>query len=271
MFFERYEKLCKNKNKTTTGVAAELGIAKSTVAYWRANDNVIPKQDVLLKIADYFDVSVGYLLDVEDNPISLTKCPICDCTYDANDEIDVQRHNDIHIGFTTAKKYFGDNLIRLRDAEGLKEAAWKIINNAKAYDFDDIRDAVIDLYSCWFSRSVSASGFDLNHPTFDEYAAMLLFQPHQQEIVFKKLPDRVKEDLINEYGQKEGIPDGKTVFPMQNEEKANKIIKFPAITDDDIKFALWGDVADEIPNEKFQEVKTFAEFIKNTYKKDKDK
>lgn len=62
MFFTRYENLCKSKKRTTTGVAAELGIAKSTVAYWRANNTVIPKQDVLLKIADYFNVSVDYLL-----------------------------------------------------------------------------------------------------------------------------------------------------------------------------------------------------------------
>lgn len=62
MFFTKYENLCKNSKKTTTGVAAELGVAKSTVAYWRANNNVIPKQDVLLKIANYFNVSVDYLL-----------------------------------------------------------------------------------------------------------------------------------------------------------------------------------------------------------------
>ena len=37
-----------------------------------------------------------------------------------------------------------------------------------------------------------------------------------------------------------------------------------SISDNDIKFALWGDVADEIPNDKLQEVKNFAEFIKNT-------
>ena len=41
-----------------------------------------------------------------------------------------------------------------------------------------------------------------------------------------------------------------------------------SVSDDDIKFALWGDVADEIPDGKLQEVKDFAEFIKNTYKKD---
>ena len=44
-----------------------------------------------------------------------------------------------------------------------------------------------------------------------------------------------------------------------------------SISDNDIKFALWGDVADEIPDEKLQEVKNFADFIKNTYKKDDGK
>lgn len=54
----------------------------------------------------------------------------------------------------------------------------------------------------------------------------------------------------------------------------NNDIKNPtktSISDDDIKFALWGDVADEIPNDKLQEVKNFAEFIKNAYKKDNNK
>lgn len=45
---------------------AGLGIVKSTVAYWRANNSVIPKQDILLKIANYFNVSVDYLLGNEE-------------------------------------------------------------------------------------------------------------------------------------------------------------------------------------------------------------
>ena len=75
MFFVKYEELCKKFKKTTTGVASELGVAKSTVAYWRSNHNVIPKQEILIKIADYFNVSVDYLLgnDVETNPDDLIK------------------------------------------------------------------------------------------------------------------------------------------------------------------------------------------------------
>lgn len=62
MFFTVFENLCKSHGKTTTGVCAEIGVSKSTVAYWRANKSVIPKADVLTKIADYFNVSVDYLL-----------------------------------------------------------------------------------------------------------------------------------------------------------------------------------------------------------------
>lgn len=68
MFFVKFEELCKKAKKTTTGVALELGVSKSTVAYWRANHSVIPKQEVLIKIAKYFNVSVDYLLGETKNP-----------------------------------------------------------------------------------------------------------------------------------------------------------------------------------------------------------
>ena len=60
MFFDKYEKLCKEIGKTPTGVAVELGIGRATVSYWR-NGNT-PKQEILNKIAEYFDVSVDYLI-----------------------------------------------------------------------------------------------------------------------------------------------------------------------------------------------------------------
>jgi len=66
MFFTRLEELCKAKSKSTTAVCAEIGIAKTTVSYWRNKADVIPKQDVLKKIANYFDVSVDYLIGKTD-------------------------------------------------------------------------------------------------------------------------------------------------------------------------------------------------------------
>lgn len=63
MFFDRYTALCKKLGKTPTGVALELNVSRATVNYWK-NGNA-PKQKILLKIADYFGVTVDYLLGNE--------------------------------------------------------------------------------------------------------------------------------------------------------------------------------------------------------------
>ena len=63
MFFDKYSELCKKKGKTPTGVAIELNVSRATVNYWK-NGNV-PKQETLKKIANYFNVSVDYLLGNE--------------------------------------------------------------------------------------------------------------------------------------------------------------------------------------------------------------
>lgn len=68
-FFERFEELCKAKNKSTTRVGQELGISKSTMSYWRNNKNVTPKSTQLQLLADYFGVSVDYLLGISDQRV----------------------------------------------------------------------------------------------------------------------------------------------------------------------------------------------------------
>ena len=71
MFFVRFEELCKNIGKSTTAIGEQLGISKSTMSYWRNNIDVLPKNAVLQKIADYFNVSTDYLLcktDIKNPP-----------------------------------------------------------------------------------------------------------------------------------------------------------------------------------------------------------
>lgn len=64
MFFTTFENLCAKKGKTPTAVGNELGIAKTTISYWRNKKGVIPKQDILFKLSEYFNVSTDYLLGV---------------------------------------------------------------------------------------------------------------------------------------------------------------------------------------------------------------
>lgn len=73
MFFTIFEDLCAKKGKTPTAVGNELGIAKTTISYWRNKRGVIPKQDVILKLSEYFGVSTDYLLSGEEQT---TKKPL---------------------------------------------------------------------------------------------------------------------------------------------------------------------------------------------------
>lgn len=59
--FERFMRLLKEKGKRFSDVARETGIPYSTFTDWKAG-RYIPKVDKLQKIADYFDVSMDYLL-----------------------------------------------------------------------------------------------------------------------------------------------------------------------------------------------------------------
>ncbi len=64
MFYDVYERLCKEKGEKPYALPMKLGAkSNSMVAQWQKGS--VPRIDMLQKIADYFDVSVGYLLDTE--------------------------------------------------------------------------------------------------------------------------------------------------------------------------------------------------------------
>lgn len=67
MFYERYCRLCKDRGKAPSTAAVEMGISKSAVTTWKKLGRT-PKIDQLKKVADYFDVSLDYLMDETDDP-----------------------------------------------------------------------------------------------------------------------------------------------------------------------------------------------------------
>ena len=64
-FYERYKELCNEIGKTPTGVGKELGVDKATVSYWKSGH--VPKHESIIKISNYFNVSVDYLLGKSNN------------------------------------------------------------------------------------------------------------------------------------------------------------------------------------------------------------
>jgi len=66
MFWDRFEELCRVSGKKPSPVGKEIGVSATAVSKWK--EGTIPNGEVLMKIADYFHVSVDYLLGREESP-----------------------------------------------------------------------------------------------------------------------------------------------------------------------------------------------------------
>ena len=62
--YEIFDELIKQKGLSAYKVAKDTGISQTTLSDWKRGRS-IPKTDKLQKIADYFGVSVDYLLGNE--------------------------------------------------------------------------------------------------------------------------------------------------------------------------------------------------------------
>lgn len=65
MFWENFFSLCKSKNTSPLQVVKELAIATGSITKWK--NGSIPRGNTLQKLADYFGVSVDYLLGKTDS------------------------------------------------------------------------------------------------------------------------------------------------------------------------------------------------------------
>lgn len=88
MFWDNFVRLCNQAGKYPNTVAAEVGVKSTgTVTGWKNGAN--PRQTVLLKLADYFGVTVDDLLNAEkENPTSVAA--------DGVDELDKEALDIMH-------------------------------------------------------------------------------------------------------------------------------------------------------------------------------
>ena len=60
MFYSNYVKLCSKINKSPSAVGEELGFTRASVTGW--GNGATPRKSSLIKIADYFGVTVTELI-----------------------------------------------------------------------------------------------------------------------------------------------------------------------------------------------------------------
>ena len=66
--YEIFSKLLQSYGVTPYKVSKETGISQSTLSDWKKG-KITPKSDTMKKIADYFDVSVDYLMTGEEKKV----------------------------------------------------------------------------------------------------------------------------------------------------------------------------------------------------------
>ena len=59
-FYQNYVRLCNQAGKKPTAVADEVGISRATASRW--GRGMVPSYPSLMRIADYFDITVGELV-----------------------------------------------------------------------------------------------------------------------------------------------------------------------------------------------------------------
>ena len=62
--YDRIKKLCQERGITVAELERELGFSNSTIRKW--GNNTSPSIDKVIKVANYFNVSVDYLLGMSD-------------------------------------------------------------------------------------------------------------------------------------------------------------------------------------------------------------
>jgi len=73
MFKERLKELRKKAHLTQEDLAKILGVERSSIGKYEGNSNVMPSNEVLNKIADYFCVSTDYLLGRDEPRVALSR------------------------------------------------------------------------------------------------------------------------------------------------------------------------------------------------------
>lgn len=67
MFWERFYNMCTARGTKPNPVAKEIGISSGIITKWKT-DGTLPSGENLIKIANYLDCSIDYLLGRTDKP-----------------------------------------------------------------------------------------------------------------------------------------------------------------------------------------------------------
>lgn len=238
----RIKELRESHNMQQKELASALNIPPSTLSQYETGKRE-PNIETVTKIAKLFDVTTDYIYGISDT----VTCRECGLTYSLDNELDVETHREIHARWLKAKEKYGFCYSNLAENERIKAENRNIVKDfsqplSKRYD------AQIEIFKCLFSRALDASNYSDSFISFEEYISMLLNQPSVQ----KRLGKELYEKMLDKFGAKEGIPDGQTYYYQYEVPHTSTLAAHFS--------------GDEYTESELNEIRQFAEFVKNKRK-----
>ena len=238
----RIKELRESHNMQQKELASALNIPPSTLSQYETGKRE-PNIETVTKSAKLFDVTTDYIYGISDT----VTCRECGLTYSLDNELDVETHREIHARWLKAKEKYGFCYSNLAENERIKAENRNIVKDfsqplSKRYD------AQIEVFKCLFSRALDASNYSDSFISFEEYISMLLNQPSVQ----KRLGKELYEKMLDKFGAKEGIPDGQTYYYQYEVPHTSTLAAHFS--------------GDEYTESELNEIRQFAEFVKNKRK-----
>lgn len=167
-----------------------------------------PNQDKLAILGMALDVNETWLMGYDVPPernLSFVTCSICGLSYVNSVAEDIENHDDYHKAFLLAKEKFPE-LLNPDEAYEVIKKSWDILDFIET-DTSERYKVCWGIIQYYFCRSLRGCRYNLNHVSFNDYAAMLLNQEH-----FKERFGVSYERLKKRYGTLPGIENGYTEY-----------------------------------------------------------
>lgn len=206
--YEYIEKLVKeNGYKNITEFCRAADIPRATMSELKAGRTKQLSAKTSKAIAGKLSIPVSVLLDAE--PYDPTvHCSGCGFQYNSDNDEEVYQHLTRHNAWRKAVNKFG-LCWNYSYREDEKADARAIVNDSTAPINNRVAAQIVVLKAL-FSRSLEATDYNLDHPSFDDYVAMILNQGESSHTI----PSDVYRHLVAQYGKKPGISKGTYyVFP----------------------------------------------------------
>lgn len=206
--YNKIESMCKQRKTNITEVCKVAAVPRSALSDYKAGRKKTVSPEYLEKIANQLEVDVNSFYEGEQR-----YCLLCGSDSFDMDESGRLIHQERHKLWEKAVEKFGFCWpIRVR--ESIKAEARSKIESGNLTD-EEIADEHERVFKALFSRSLEASGYNLDHATFHEYVAMLLHQPSWAMSIENK-PYQI---LARRFGTKPGISTGTYFYVPKFEQK----------------------------------------------------